>query len=277
MNEKFLISLDLDGTLLTSDSKVTEYTEKILKKTILEGHKVMICSGRAPRAIEKYYNQLDLDTPIVCYNGAMIYDPKDKNFNDSALKFKKSEILRFCSEFKDIVPGIMCENEDTIWANEDDEFLFNFYIKDDMNVVIGNIEEILKKDPIIFIGRYIDTPENRKRIIETIENNSDIKVRFWDTDNYFELYYEGVSKYNALISVANYYGIEEKNIYAFGDADNDIEVMTHCKNGIAMKNASNFLLNIAKYHTEYTNNEDGVAKYIEKFILKGAVKKLTSF
>ena len=243
MNEKFLISLDLDGTLLTSDSKVTEYTEKILKKTILEGHKVMICSGRAPRAIEKYYNQLDLDTPIVCYNGAMIYDPKDKNFNDSALKFKKSEILRFCSEFKDIVPGIMCENEDTIWANEDDEFLFNFYIKNDMNVVIGNIEEIL-------------------------ENHSDIKVRFWDTDNYFELYYEGVSKYNALITIANYYGIEEKNIYAFGDADNDIEVMTHCKNGIAMKNASNFLLNIAKHHTEYTNNEDGVAKYIEKFILK---------
>ena len=62
-------------------------------------------------------------------------------------------------------------------------------------------------------------------------------------------------------------GIKEENIYAFGDADNDIEVISHCSHGIAMKNSSPFLLNIAKNVTEYTNNEDGVAKYILDHII----------
>ena len=170
MSEKYLISLDLDGTLLNSKNSITKYSEEIIKKTIALGHKVMIASGRAPRAIRKYYNQLELDTPIVCYNGAKIYDPKDANFNDIALKFPKEKILRFCSEFADIVPGITCENEDTIWTNEDDEYLFKFYIKDYMKFNLGNIHEILNKDPIIFIGKYIDTPENRERIISEKAN-----------------------------------------------------------------------------------------------------------
>ena len=106
MKDRMLISLDLDGTLLTNDCTITQYTENILSKVIAQGNKVIICSGRAPRAIEKFYNQLNLNTPIICYNGAMIYDPKDKVFKDTALKFEKSQILRFCSDFGDIVPVI---------------------------------------------------------------------------------------------------------------------------------------------------------------------------
>ena len=269
MNNKFLISLDLDGTLLTSQNTITEYTKDVIKKVSSLGHKVLIASGRAPRAIEKFYNQLNLDTPIICYNGAKIFDPEDPNYHDTAFKFPKEKILEFCSEFGDIVLGILAENEDTIWADINDEFLFNFYIKDEMNVIINeNIEQILDKDPIIFIGKYIDTPENREKITKIIETDTNIKVRFWDTDNYFELYYEGVSKFNSLLEIAKYYGIKREDIYAFGDADNDIEVMTHCENGIAMKNSSPCLLKIAKTVTEYTNNEDGVAKHLIKYIIK---------
>lgn len=268
MDKKILISLDLDGTVLTSNNEITDFTAETIKKVSSLGHKVLIASGRAPRAIEKFYDRLNLETPIICYNGAKIFDPKDPNYHDTAYKFPKEKILEFCSAFADIVPGIMAENEDTIWANENDDFLFNFYIKDEMNVVIGDFEKIINQDPIIFIGRYIDTPENRKRIVDIVETNSNIKVRFWDTDNYFELYYEGISKYNSLLEIAKYYDIPEENIYAFGDADNDIEVMTHCKNGIAMKNSSPCLLKIAKNVTEYTNNEDGVARYLLEHIIK---------
>lgn len=267
-DEKFLFSLDLDGTLLNNHSKISNYTEEVIKKVNQLGHKVIIASGRAPRAINKFYSQLDLSTPIICYNGAMMYDPKDPLFDDTAFKFEKEKILKFCSEFGDIVPSFMCENEDKIRATVDDPYLFTFYIKDKMKVIIGDINKILDSDPITFIGKYIDTPENRKRIVDIVESNSNIKVRFWDADNYFELYYEGISKYNSLLKVAKYYGIKEENIYAFGDADNDIEVMTHCHNGIAMKNSSDFLLKIAKNVTDYTNNEDGVARYILDYILK---------
>ena len=265
---KFLISLDLDGTLLTSENKITEYTQKVLKRAQEQGHKVMIASGRAPRAIMKFYNQLNLDTPFICYNGAMVCDPQDLNYKSSVYKFEKEKILRFCSEFGDSVINVMCENENSIWADADDEFLFTFYRKDQMNVQIGPINDILTADPITFIAKYNDTPENRDKIVKIVETNTDIKVRFWDCDNYFELYYEGVSKYHSLVKIAEYYSIAEDDIFAFGDADNDIEVMTHCKHGIAMKNSSKMLLDLSKFVTEFTNNEDGVAKYIEKHILK---------
>ena len=265
---RFLFALDLDGTLLNSSNTVTENTIKYINKISSLGHKVIIASGRAPRAIKKIYDKLNLDTPIVCYNGAKIFDPEDLNFTDTAYKFPKEKIIEFCSEFKDIVPGIMAENETIIWTNDDDAFLFNFYIKDGMDFRLGNMEEILSEDPIIFIGKYIDTPENREKIVRIVESNTNIKVRFWDTDNYFELYYENVSKYHSILEVGKYYSIKEENIYAFGDADNDIEIISNLKNGIAMKNSSPALLSYAKTVTDFTNNEDGVIRYIKDYIIK---------
>ena len=178
------------------------------------------------------------------------------------------KILEFCSKFGDSVISIMCENEDTIWTNADDEFLFSFYRKDGMNVKIDEISKILDNDPITFIAKYNDTPENREKIVKIIETDTNIRVRFWDSDNYFELYYEGVSKFHSIVDVASSLGFDLDHIFAFGDADNDVEIITNCKHGIAMKNSSTALLNIAKEVTEFTNNEDGVAKYIQKYILK---------
>lgn len=72
MKNRYLIALDLDGTLLKDDKTISEKTIKVLNKVKEEGHVVMISTGRPYRASELYYKQLDLDTPIVNFNGAFI-------------------------------------------------------------------------------------------------------------------------------------------------------------------------------------------------------------
>ncbi|MBR3266554.1 MAG: HAD-IIB family hydrolase, partial [Bacilli bacterium] len=61
---KKLIFIDLDGTLLNDSFELSPYTVKVLKEVSKKGHKVILASGRPPRAMLPYYKQLGLDTPF---------------------------------------------------------------------------------------------------------------------------------------------------------------------------------------------------------------------
>ncbi|MFJ1245129.1 HAD-IIB family hydrolase, partial [Bacillus amyloliquefaciens] len=69
--------LDLDGTLLNDDKKITPYTKKVLTTLQKQGHKLMIATGRPYRASQIYYHELNMDTPVVNFNGAFVHHPKD--------------------------------------------------------------------------------------------------------------------------------------------------------------------------------------------------------
>lgn len=259
-----LISLDLDGTLLNSSSKITKETEEYIKELINKGHKIIINSGRAVRALMKFYRQLELDTPLICYNGAKVFDPNDPNYPVDNFEFKKEDVISIREDLDGVVLSYMAETDSHIWADQHDDFLFNFYTLNNMKSTFGNIREVLHKNPISFVLKYVDTPENRAKITAKVHSFENLRVRFWDTDNYCELYYEGVSKYHALLKIADYYDIDHNNIYAFGDADNDIELLSSIKHGVAMKNASQMVKDVAEYITEYTNNENGVIRWMQE-------------
>lgn len=75
MNEKHLIVLDLDGTLLTDNKTISPRTKQTLLKLKENGHEVMIATGRPFRSSELYYRELGLTTPIVNFNGAFVHHP----------------------------------------------------------------------------------------------------------------------------------------------------------------------------------------------------------
>ena len=73
---RYLIALDMDGTLLKRDQSVSPFTIETIRKVIELGHIVIIASGRPYRNILDTYNLLKLDTPIIAYNGGAIYGAK---------------------------------------------------------------------------------------------------------------------------------------------------------------------------------------------------------
>ena len=79
-NEPLLIAVDLDGTLLTAEKNILPRTKKALQEAMRQGHRVVISTGRPYRASKAYYDALQLDTPIVNFNGALVHHPQDKRW-----------------------------------------------------------------------------------------------------------------------------------------------------------------------------------------------------
>ena len=100
-------------------------------------------------------------------------------------------------------------------------------------------------------------------------NYSDlVTCRNWDGDNknIIEVFKNDTNKATAIEKLATYFNIEQKDIVAFGDGDNDIEMLTYAGVGVAMENAIDKLKEVANHVTK-TNKESGVAHYIHEYIL----------
>ncbi len=78
MMKKKMIAIDLDGTLLNQESQLSEYTISTIKKVRKQGHLVLIATGRPYRMAETFYQQLELDTPMINFNGSLVHIPLHK-------------------------------------------------------------------------------------------------------------------------------------------------------------------------------------------------------
>src|SRR5690625_362862 len=122
---KHLICLDLDGTLLTHEKKISPYTKKVLMHLKEMGHEIMISTGRPYRASEPYYRELEMSTPVVNFNGAFVHHPQDLYF-----KTVHEELdLEVAKEIVDRVPdlniqNIIAEVMDNVYIHYHDEVLF---------------------------------------------------------------------------------------------------------------------------------------------------------
>ena len=86
-NKKYLIAIDLDGTLLNKKSKISLANKLYLRKLERQGHKVILASGRPSRAVKFFRKQIGLHTPIICYNGAFCFHPDDDSFPQIVYNF----------------------------------------------------------------------------------------------------------------------------------------------------------------------------------------------
>ena len=87
---KKMIALDLDGTLLNYESKLSDFTIDTIKKISALGHKVIITTGRPYRMAHTYYKQLELDTPMINFNGSLTHLPEKKWADEQCLTLDKA-------------------------------------------------------------------------------------------------------------------------------------------------------------------------------------------
>lgn len=258
--EPYMIALDMDGTLLNEKGEISEKTAKYLQELEKKGHLVIISSGRPIRAIEKYYRQIGLHTPIICYNGAYITSPYDSAFPEKVFSFPKEIVHQICRDIGDNnIQNIMCETNKEIWLVREDEVLSNFFWHDGMDVHYGDICQTLNQDPMTMIIEA-KSKEADPIIINAVEKYPHLKVRFWNGfySLFSEIYFDYVSKADGLKYIADYYHIPHERIIAMGDACNDMEMLSLAGHAIAMKNGDDTIKKYAHIISEYDNNHDGV-------------------
>ncbi|MGG3469800.1 Cof-type HAD-IIB family hydrolase [Neobacillus pocheonensis] len=263
MAEKHLIALDLDGTLLKDDKTISETTKETLKKAREEGHIVMIATGRPYRSSEMYYHELELDTPIVNFNGAFMHHPRNPNwgFYHEPLDVKVAkEIVEACRSFQ--FHNIIAEVIDDVYFHYHDEKLLDIFNFGNPKITTGDLANYLQDSPTSLL---IHTEENQLKMIRDHLSEVHAEVvdhRSWAAPwHVIEIIKVGLNKAVGLKKASDYFGIPAERIVAFGDEDNDLEMLEFAGHGIAMGNAIDKVKNIANGVT-LTNEEDGVAQYL---------------
>ncbi len=260
-NKKYLIALDMDGTLLNKERVISKNTSEYLKKLVQLGHKVVISSGRPFRAIKPFYEELSLDTPAICYNGSYIFnfeEYKDKKIPAKVIR----EIVQELGE--DNCNNIFCENESDIYALKEDSML-DFFWKNGMNMHIGSLKNIDKDMYIAII--MLKTGEYEEKLVNLGRKYDGIDVRFWtDANHIAELYFTEHSKGAALLKVAKHYDIPASDIICFGDASNDFPMFEVAGLSVAMKNGSDETKKQADMVSLDDNDNDGIMKTLKHIL-----------
>jgi len=247
-----MIITDLDDTLLTSDKTISEYTKNTLKKCQAAGIIIAFATARSTQAAAMF---LDMFTPdvFIGYGGALVLAGDDVVHRFDISPEIANQIIRKCLAAPEIT-GIHAINETLALSNDPgpdityyqySDFICdsdNRYLKISLNASSpAVVEEIASHLPMCDMLRY---------------TGEDL-YRFADQD---------AVKWNAVKALADHYGYDTDTLVAFGDDINDLEMVEKCGIGVAVKNAISEVQSVAKYVCD-TNDNDGVAKWIEKHLL----------
>ncbi|WP_026690289.1 Cof-type HAD-IIB family hydrolase [Alteribacter aurantiacus] len=263
--EKHLIAVDLDGTLLTDNKTISLRNRAALAKARELGHQVVIATGRPYRASGQYYKELFLDTPIVNFNGAFVHHPKDRQFEPShqPLDNKTAKtIIETCEAFN--VKNMMVEVMDDFYLRHLNRGFAEAFTIGSSPVDYGKLEKLLHHDPTSILVHPEEGQEDELTRLLGQAHAEVTEQRNWGAPwNVIEITKGGVSKASGLQKVASHLGIPRERIIAFGDENNDLEMIDYVGTGVAMSNAIDELKAIANEIT-YSNEEDGIARFLEE-------------
>ena len=270
-----LIAVDLDGTLVTDDKNLTEKTIINVKKALKKNVKITISSARAFYRLERYIDELGLrkeNQYTICFNGAMIVENITGKviYSKNLDKQEVNEVIRLGKQLN--VP-IMLYSKNANYVEKVPEVIQKNKNAKGMNLKIENFNKIDfdKEENYIYKIVFIDKPEKivkirknfQKEIIDKYEVTSSVP-------EYIEFVKKGIKKSKAIKFIMDKCKIKEEEVIAIGDGENDIEMLRFAGLGVAMENADNYVKENADYITT-SNNDDGICKVIEKFILSSKI------
>lgn len=265
-----LIALDMDGTLLNNNKEISERTKLAIKEARKKGVYIVLASGRPLEGLLKSLNELELTTEndyVLSYNGCLVQNVKTREIiSDSTLK--GADLNDLYSLSKEVGVNIHSFSKDRgLITPKHSKYT---QVEADINDIEINIvpHDIIDPEETIIKVMMIDEPE----ILD--EGMAKLPKELWDkysvaksTPYFLEFFNKESNKGLAIDRLAKYLGIKKEEIITIGDAMNDFPMIEYAGMGIAMGNAVPEVKEIAKYVTD-TNDNDGVAKAIEKFILK---------
>lgn len=262
-----LIAIDLDGTTLTNNKTILSRTKKALQKARELGHEVLIATGRPPRSSLNYHRELELTTPLINFNGALIYDPAVSGF-DIHFPMEHQVALSIVEECKKHdVENVMVEIKDRYYVQRVDEFI-HFLGDGTLPAGVGPIESYLLEHPTSILIRAPKEQINPLRNALNRDYQGLVAHRYWSAPYHVvEVVKAGVSKATGLRIVSEKLGFQAEDVIAFGDEENDLEMIRWAGLGVAMGNANPLLKEVAD-HIADTNENNGIALVLEQLLLK---------
>lgn len=264
MKKYKLIAIDIDGTLLNNDKKILPQTKQDIISAHKEGKIICICTGRGYPAALRYIKELDLDIPLILYNGSRV-----RMTNDDKLIYNATIDLCVAKKVYNIINahnGTCCFwREDKLYFNKNDEYTAYY---ENLTTIKPNIIDFANDELFENINKFIwfGNSDYLETVQKEILNDVDGIDYFKSQTHILEIVPVGISKGNTLAILADKLGIKQEDVIAIGDDENDISMIKYAGLGVAMGNAKPIVKDNATYIT-LTNEENGVGEVIRKFMI----------
>lgn len=278
-----LIAIDLDGTLLGEDGKISEVNQEAIRQRQANGDIIAFCSGRSLHDMQEIAVAANLEVPLICANGSLT------NVNGEIIRSqiltanKLIEIMEKVSEaelYYEIYTnkGVYIQKNKQPILEEEVAEIFDTpeekekagHIIEIQNMQYGMVEVddyleagVTELEPYkVFILSF--RRQELEKLAETWEDREDISVT---TSGYqkLEVAHLDASKGNALEGLAEYYQIPQENVVAIGDNFNDISMFEYAGTAVAMQNAEPEVKEYAD-HVTRSNEENGVGYALNEII-----------
>ncbi len=273
-NEISLVATDLDGTLLLQNKHISKRTYDVLKKANENGVHVVIATGRSFSALPESIFKIDGMRYVVTSNGANIIDLKDneviyKNCIDAAQIPKIINFLKERPYILEVFTGgkaYMSKSDYDKFRSRTIDFRPIEYVLQ-TRIPIADIFEFTSKNAsaIENININFDSLSDKPKAYEELLKFDNITVTT-SFDFNLEIGGNTTSKGDALNFLTQMLGLTSKNVLSIGDNPNDSSMLGFSEIAVAVENAHEDIIKLADHITS-SNDEDGVAKAVEKFVL----------
>jgi Cof subfamily protein (haloacid dehalogenase superfamily) len=265
-----LIAIDMDDTLLRSDLTISKHSRVVIKKVLQKGIRVVLATGRVPGSLLGAAKALGLNKSngyLICGNGTMIVNSRTGEIIDEVKISPKIALSAFDLIDAEGFPVLIYDGNTVIVSRRNeftdaDEKLTGLtqIVADDFRSVMlekGVRKMIVPADPSLL------------RPLEMILRNVlDTSITLFTSKPFFlEILPPGCDKGAALQKIAYRLGVSRAEVMAFGDSMNDEAMLRWVGCPVVMRNGDQRIKPLARIITDHTNDDDGVADILERYIL----------
>lgn len=264
-----LLGLDLDGTLLNEKNEISKENKENIKLLNEKGVKVILISGREPRSVKFYSEELGINEPLVGFNGGIITDNTgEKVFYEECLEEKWARESIGFGEENNMCSFIFIGNKIYLSDKKDSRFEILAKYTESNTEEVGNISRYLEENKLwesINKILLVDDNQNLIKYKDGLENKIKDNVSMQFSMPFFlEIFNSNISKGNALNKLGEMFNIKKEEMVAIGDGENDISMIEYSGLGVAMGNALDNVKDKADYIT-LSNEQDGISHVVKKF------------
>lgn len=266
---KKLIGVDLDGTLLNSKNEISNYSKEVIYKALDQGNKVALITGR------DYYSSIHIAKELfsrtdggllASSNGANVYDLKSSKTVINHL-IKKEIVKDIISFSRNLGLTYFIYKDNKVLVDKIETYDIDYiHTKNKIDiVVVDNLEDEVNEglNKVVISGK----PDKIRENIEKIKGRFSNEINpVHSMPQFIDCIPAGINKGICINELGKYYNIDRKDIVSFGDGINDIEMLEASGIAVSMGNAVDSVKKISDY-VGLSNHEDGVAKFIENYVL----------
>lgn len=262
-----LVALDMDGTLLNNEKKISDNNKEAILKCRSLGVKFVLSTGRPLSGIKKYLDQLGLmedDNFSVLLNGALVQNNSTgSTCYEEGISYKDLLLIKDFLDENNVSFHIFTDK--CVYSETGNLYTEYESRENNMPLIRDSYSKIKDKKILkLVIGEDSVKLDRVEKIIPKEFKDKFTTMR--STPIFFEFLNKKTSKGAGIEFLTNLYGFKRENVICMGDAENDISMLKYAGLPITLSNAFPKVKKLAKYVTR-SNQEDGVAEALNKFVL----------